>query len=62
MRDPVFGLIGIWSYSLGDVLGFRIMGVGSAAYVDMDMSSHRLAHHVAQHRPTFVVRGKFTPL
>ncbi len=62
MRDPVFGLIGVWRYSLVDVLCFRIMGIGTAASVNMDMSSHRLAHHIAQHGATLVVRGEFASL
>jgi hypothetical protein len=62
MRDPVFRFIGVWRYSLGDVLGFGIMGIGTAANVNMDMSSHRLAHHTAQHRAAIVVRGKFASL
>jgi hypothetical protein len=62
MRDPVFRFIGVWRYSLGDVLSFRIMGIGTAANVNMDMSSHRLAHHIAQHRATIVVRGEFASL
>ena len=62
MRDPVFSFIRVWSYSLGDVLGFGIMGVGAAANVNMDMSSHRLAHHITQHWTTLVVRGELTSL
>ncbi len=62
MRDPVFGLIGVWRYFLGDVLGFGIMGIGTAANINMDVSSHRIAHHIAQHRTTLVVRSEFASL
>ncbi len=54
MRDPVLGLIGV-RYSLGDVLGFGIMGIETAANVNMNMSSHRLAHQIAQHWRPIVI-------
>ena len=59
MSDPVFSLIGFWRHSLIDVLCFGIMGVVTATKIDMDMSSHRLANHIAQHRTIAVIRGKF---
>ena len=62
MRDPVFCFIGVWKYSLFDVLCFGIMGIGTATKVNMDVSSHRLAHHIAQHGATLVVRGEFASL
>ena len=59
MRDPVFLFVWVWRYSLGDMLSFGVMGIGTTAKVNMDMSSHRHAHHIAQHRATVVVRGEF---
>ena len=47
MRDPVFRLVGVWRYSLGNVLGSGIVGVKTAANVNMRMPSHRLAHQIA---------------
>ena len=55
MCDPVLWPIRIRSYFLVNVLGFGIMGVGTAANVDMNMSSHRLAHQIAQHWRPIVI-------
>ncbi len=55
MRDPVFSLIGIRGDYLADMLGFGIMGVDTAAEGNVNMPSHRLANHIAQHRATLVV-------
>jgi hypothetical protein len=60
--DPVFVFIRFWRDSLIDVLRFGIMRAGTAAKVNMDMSSHRQAHKIAQHRATIVGRGKFAIL
>ena len=47
MRDPVLGLIGLWRHSIIDVQCVGMMGAVPAAIVNMDMSSHRYANHIA---------------
>jgi hypothetical protein len=61
MRDPILRLVGVWNHSLADMLCFGIIAGITAAIVDVHMSPHQLAHQIAKHRGTIVVRREFSP-
>jgi hypothetical protein len=61
MRNPILGLVGVRNHALVDMLCLGIIAGITAAIVYVHMSPHRVAHQIAQHRGTIVVRRKLSP-
>jgi hypothetical protein len=55
MRDPVFRLVGVWDHSLVYMLRLGIIAGVATTVVDMDVSPHRCAYQIAQHRGAVVI-------